>query len=727
LRRRKVVQWGLLYAACAWGFLQGLEYVAESFHWPDQVRQVSILALLTGLPIALVIAWYHGDLGARRVSGTELAIVTLLFLLGSGLFWWYDRAIRDDSAPAMAETEVVRAEATSTDPRPSIAVLPFENRSRLPDDVYFVDGIHDDILTQLSKIRALRVISRTSVEQFRDTTLSSREIAAKLGVTRVLEGGVQRAGNRVRINVQLIDARTDAHLWAERYDRELTVANLFEIQSEVAAAISTELQATLTAAERLRMSARPTESLEAWEAYQRGRRELEKRTTSSLVEAERMFQQAIEHDPEFALAYAGQARSVLLQDTWNMEASGRSNEQAAAFASELLERALTLHPDLPEAIAQAAALADQRDEHARSERLYQRAIALDPNSASAHHQYGGLLGELGRIEDAHRQFELALALDPVSSIVRYHLAKTLFDLGRIDEYLAELRKTIAIDPGFAMAYLPVGTLSACVYGRVDMAIPWIEKAATLDPGNPTYSMIASQMHLALDDEAAANRWLQLALQHGTSSGWDQQFAAVWYLYRGDFAAFERQAQKTGELKLLTYADLRRGDPAAARARYAEAYPNLLAANTAKIDELELAVQAKNLAYVLQQTGEGERARLLLDRSEAYFRNTPPKEWANYQIHYIALLAMRGDYAKALATLRDADLGMLCEDFLFGWRYYRDIEPTLASIRNEPEFKAAFARIDAEMAAQRARLAARPRDAPLNFEPIEELVASRARR
>ena len=242
----------------------------------------------------------------------------------------------------------------SADPRPSIAVLPFENRSRLEDDAYFVDGIHDDIVTQLSKISALRVISRTSVEQFRDTKLSTREIAEKLGVTRVLEGGVQRAGDRVRINVQLIDAGNDAHLWADSYDRELTVANLFEIQSEVAAAISTALQATLTPAERLRMSARPTESLAAWEAYQRGRRELEKRTTTSLVEAERLFQQALDHDPEFALAYVGRAASVILQDAWNATTSGRSHEQSIALADELIERALALDPDLPEAITAAA-------------------------------------------------------------------------------------------------------------------------------------------------------------------------------------------------------------------------------------------------------------------------------------------------------------------------------------------------------------------------------------
>jgi hypothetical protein len=205
---------------------------------------------------------------------------------------------------------------------------------------------------------------------------------------------------------------------------------------------------------------------------------------------------------------------------------------------------------------------------------------------------------------------------------------------------------------------------------------------------------------------------------------------VIYLYRGDHAGFERHARTaesiSGAFKLLADADLRRGDAAAARARYAKAFPDLLAANPPEIDELELAVTAKNLAYVLQHTREEERARLLLDRSEAFFRRSSPKDWTGHEIHYIALHALRGDSAKALARLRDSTVGdLVSREGNRGWRYYRDFDPTLASIRGEPEFKAAFARIEAEMAAQRARLAARPKDAPLKFEEVEKLVAAGA--
>ena len=293
-----------MYVAAAWGFLQGLEYVSEAFHWPDQLRQIAVIALLIGLPVVLVLAWYHGDRGQQRVSTPEFAILTLLLLLGGGAFWYYQRANDAESGPATTADTAGQPDKppAATDTRPSVAVLPFENRSREADDAFFVDGIHDDILTQLTKVGALKVIARTSVEQFRDTKLTTREIGEKLGVTKVLEGGVQRAGDRVRINVQLIDAATDAHVWAENYDRELTAASIFAIQSEVAAAIAGALKAALTPGEQARIDAIPTQNLEAWQAYQLGKQRMAKRTSAALTEAEKYFRKATTLDAKFALA-----------------------------------------------------------------------------------------------------------------------------------------------------------------------------------------------------------------------------------------------------------------------------------------------------------------------------------------------------------------------------------------------------------------------------------------
>ena len=350
LRSRKVVQWGIVYVAGAWGFLQGLQYVSDAFGWPGQLRQIAILALLIGLPIVLVVAWYHGDRGEQRVTGTELAILTLLFMLGGLLFWRYERSIETPLAATQVPAALTSPALVATDDRPSIAVLPFENRSADHKDGFFVDGMHDDILTQLSKVSALKVISRTSVEQFRDTRLPIKAIADQLEVNSILEGGVQRAGDRVRINVQLIDARTDAHVWAETYDRELTAGNIFAIQTELAEDIASALKAALTPAEKERARVAPTRNLAAWEAYQLGQQRLAKRTASGLDEAEQFFRKAIELDPNFASAYAGLANSLALRVSYSDTSITRTLEQAQAAA----DAALKLDPGLSEAWVQQA-------------------------------------------------------------------------------------------------------------------------------------------------------------------------------------------------------------------------------------------------------------------------------------------------------------------------------------------------------------------------------------
>ena len=206
--RRKVGQWGVLYATGAWGFLQGLGYLTELFGWPNELPRVVALALLAGLPEVFVVAWFHGDRGDQRVTGTELALIT--------------------------------------DPRPVVAVLLFENRSDQAADAHFVDGVHDDLLTQLTKVGSLGVVARTSVAPFRGSRQSTQQIATALGATMLVEGGVQRSGGRVRVTVQLVDGSTAVHLWAEHYDRELSATNALDVQSEVAAAVSDALKDVLT-------------------------------------------------------------------------------------------------------------------------------------------------------------------------------------------------------------------------------------------------------------------------------------------------------------------------------------------------------------------------------------------------------------------------------------------------------------------------------------------------
>ena len=213
LRRRKVVQWGTVYAAGAWGFLQGLEYVSDTFDWPRQIQQLATLALLTGLPVVLVTAWYHGDQGRQRVTATELTILALLFLVGGGLFWRYERTLQTPAAAAGpgSPTGAVSSAPAVVAAR-SIAVLPFAILSDDPENEYFADGLAEEILNSLAQVADLKVTGRTSSFAFKGKNEDLRRIGEALGVATVLEGSVRRAGDRVRVTTQLVRVADGFHL-----------------------------------------------------------------------------------------------------------------------------------------------------------------------------------------------------------------------------------------------------------------------------------------------------------------------------------------------------------------------------------------------------------------------------------------------------------------------------------------------------------------------------------
>jgi TolB-like protein/Flp pilus assembly protein TadD len=719
LRRRKVVQWGVAYAAGAWGFLQGLQYVSEAFGWPGQLRQVAILALLIGLPIVLVIAWYHGDRGEQRVSGTELAILTLLFVLGGGVFWRYEHA--QHVAPTATPSAAAPASSPdSAEQQSSIAVLPFENRSAKQDDVFFVDGIHDDILTQLSKVAALKVISRTSVEQFRDTKLPTSAIAEQLGVNSILEGGVQRAGDRVRINVQLIDTRTDAHLWAETYDRELTAENIFAIQTELAAAIADALQATLTPAEKARAKVVPTRNLEAWESYQLGKQRLAKRTSTGLVEAEQFFRKAIDLDPNFALAYAGLADSLALRVSYSDTSIARTLEQAQAA----VEIAMKLDPGLSEAWASSGLIADYREQTDLAERMYRRAIELNPNDAMAFKWYGKLLVYASRMDEGQRALERAASLDPLSAIVHLNLAEALELQGRFPEAASHQRRAIEIDPSMPGPYSDLGYLTAYALNDFAVAVPLVRKTVELDPGGPGWAWGLASMYLDLGDESRSLATTEQAIRRWPDSWGIQQMQATLDQIRRDDAAAVRHAVRSlalnprnpGALRILRNVDLQGGRVEDALTRYHKAYPELFAQGTPRLDGLNYGV-AVDLALALQMHGDTARARALLDAAAQTIGKIPRLGAGGYGITDVQIHALRGDTAKALAALREASKAGWRGPY---WSYARDFDPALASIRNEPEFKAVFADIERDMARQRAELAARAKDAlPTSGQPFAQ--------
>ncbi|HUP02197.1 MAG TPA: adenylate/guanylate cyclase domain-containing protein [Gemmatimonadota bacterium] len=351
-------------------------------------------------------------------------------------------------------------------PAQSIAVLPFANLSADPDNEYFSDGITEEILTVLAPVEGLKVISRTSVMQYKGTTKSVRQIGQELDVATVLEGSVRRAGDRVRIAAQLIDAVTDKHLWADRYDRNLE--DIFAIQTDVAERIVEALRVRLSPREKARIAEQPTENVEAYQWFLKGRYFLAKRTEEALRQAIDQFRQAVKADPSFAQAWAGLAGGYALLPSY----SNAPAAEASAEARSAAEHALALDPGLGEPHAALGMVAQLFWEWDEADREYRRAIELSPGYATAHHWYGGFLSSLNRHDEAIAEFLTALELDPLSLPVLNGFAMACLFAGRFDEAILTLRKVLEMDPGYFIGHLNLAETYDALHRYEDALEEW---------------------------------------------------------------------------------------------------------------------------------------------------------------------------------------------------------------------------------------------------------------
>jgi len=363
IHRRSLWQVLGIYVVVSWLVLQVVDTLAGALHLPDWASPLALFLLIMGLPIVLATAFVQegiGRSGARREPSAEAEDTVAETRERAKreargvrrLFTWRNAIMGGALAFGLWGVVAtgwyvvyVGGAAESSGQRKSIAVIPFENLSDDPENAFFAAGIHDDILSQLSKIRDLTVISRTSVMQYAGTEKDMRTIANELGVGAILEGSVRRAGGQVRIVTQLIDAKADAHLWSETYDRELTVANVFAIQSEIAERIAQALKAELSPEEKERIASRPTDSPEAYDFYLRGKEYFHRGQSTGAENyriAQQMYERAVELDPQFALAHASLSRVHSLFYWVSFDRSAERLSQAREAAG----RALELDPDL---------------------------------------------------------------------------------------------------------------------------------------------------------------------------------------------------------------------------------------------------------------------------------------------------------------------------------------------------------------------------------------------
>ncbi len=451
LRRRKVGRVAALYAAVGVTISLGAAELYDVLLLPDWTPRLVIVLLILGFPVALLLAWAY-EVAPERAS-----------------------AIRD---PRAQETQEDLDGGNASEPVPespapgrSIVVLPFIDMSPTGDQEYFSDGLAEDVINALTHIKDFRVAARTSAFSFKGEQVDAREIGRRLGVSTVLEGSVQKAGDRLRITAQLIDAQNGYHLWSEQYDR--VMADVFSIQDEITTAIVDALRIELLDRERSAVGKRYTEDLDAYHLYLRGRYHWNRSTTEEFWKAIDLYKEAIEADSTYALAYAGLADAYAsLGDAGH---SAISPKEAFSNARVAVENALELDEDLSEAHASLGHLKMHEFAWSEAEKEFKRAIELNPNYATAYRFLAHFFAAVGRSREAMVTLEKARDLDPVS-------LGTLTDLGVLhyfareyDQAIEQYLKVLEMDPGFARAHVTLGSAYA-KKGMYAEAVGEIQKA-----------------------------------------------------------------------------------------------------------------------------------------------------------------------------------------------------------------------------------------------------------
>jgi len=577
LKRRNVYKVAIAYGVVAWLLMQIASQIFPFFEIPNWAVRLVVLLLIIGFPVALILAWAFeltpegvkhteaADAAGKRSLGTIwIYVVAIGAALSIGLFVLgrYTVRLSPSSKVGIAERIPATQVIQQSVPEKSLAVLPFSNLSGIPENAYFATGIQDEIITRLAKIRELKVVSCLSTQRFKSAPDDVSAIAKQLGVANVLQGSVQRSADEVRVNVQLVRAETDAHLWADTFDRKLT--DIFQIESDIAKTVAETLKTKLTGSEERAISEQPTANVEAHELYLKGRYFWNRRTAENLRRALSYFQQAAEKDPNYALAYAGIADTCGLFPVYGVGAPEEYLPRAKAAA----EKAIALDDSLAEAHASMGYVNYAYFNGVESAREFERAIELNPKYPTAHHWYGRLtLVMLGQLDHAIAEMKRAYELDPVSPIIHSDLGGVNLMARRYDEAIKQLRGTVEIDPEFYWAHRWLG-MALELKGDLDGAIAEYKKALQLNDDPVGLAFIAhaeasmgrqseAREILAQLTEAARKRYVQhyaFALIHLALGEKDQ---ALDWLERG---VQVRGGSHLCFIKVDPFFDPLRGDP-----------------------------------------------------------------------------------------------------------------------------------------------------------------------
>ena len=436
LRRRNIFKVSLAYMIVSWITVQVADVILPTFQAPDWAMQVLVLFLILAFPVAVLLAWAF-ELTPQGLEPTSDVDQTQSITVETGQKLNHVViALLGIAVVVLIIDNYIFPDTTVTDPdvayRRAIAVIPFSNGSIAEENAeFFSAGIHDELLTRLAKISDLKVVSRTSVMEYKDTTKNIRQIGEELQVGSILEGGVQLAGDVLRINVQLVDSLIDEPIWAETYEREFNAANLFAIQGEISTTIAAELKARLSDAEQSRINAAPTESMAALEAYYAGKYELHQRAPDTMLTAIQHFSNSVKIDPQFGPAWAGLAETWLELPNYIASVDPMRVRMEATAAAN---RAIALDPESPDAAATFAwhELLYSYD-WVNAEETFQKALAIDASNINALHWYSHLLSWKGQHGQAIALARQAVQADPLSTLMATNLSYILADARQWDE------------------------------------------------------------------------------------------------------------------------------------------------------------------------------------------------------------------------------------------------------------------------------------------------------
>ncbi|MBW2386655.1 MAG: tetratricopeptide repeat protein [Deltaproteobacteria bacterium] len=601
----------------------------------------------------------------------------------------------------VAEVSVVRTPvATSLPPPnpdpPSIAVLPFVNMSGDPEQEYFSDGITEELIHTLTAIDNLRVVGRSSSFFFKGQDIDSREIGEKLGISHVLEGSVRRSGARLRITAQLIGTNDGFHLWSSSYDREL--ADIFEIQEEVAAAIARALRMELGVEVAKSVAGRTTDNLEAYTWHLRGMDLFARADATTLPAAREAFERVIELDPEYLPAYLGSAHT----SRWMLAFGIRSGDDALVHAERRLRQALALDSEYGAAHALLGAVLAHQGDWPGAEEAFKRGIELDP-SGSAPFTYGEVLAIMrSRPQEAIVWMERS-RIDPFDLNGLASYADALGRAGRTDEAEGELRRILVLDPTYSYTHHVLGEVNL-MRNRYVSAVRWWVEAFEHDPKSVAlpFDMVLALLDLA-DAESAAC-WVELTERNDDYGYFAGQARFAHALYRGDQILSESISRQLAEnvqqieefqyMHLLAWLRvLQRADPARAMQVYQRHYPQLHEEKP-QVDAWNHA-GAISLADWMRRSGDDKRADLLLEQSLSVLRETTDP-WHGPAATAAQLLL--GELDLALAALRKA----IDSSWRDTW-WLLEREPIYAPLWDHPEFQTLMAELRADMARQLVEL------------------------